>query len=115
MSDSRKRIKSEQQLAEDFQWLATTQQGRRIRAWLFGYCQVFQEINETDPIALGMQIGENNLAKRIARYMSLDPEVFASAMRENNEAIKQNVGNDEYQDLMKEYLAPPPPIGARVQ
>lgn len=98
-----RRIKWEMQLAEDFQWLAQTAQGRRILAWMFGWGMVFQEIEETDPIRLAMAVGENNFAKRIARYATASPQVFIDAMKQNEDVARGWMGDKEYEEQMRAY------------
>lgn len=99
-----RRIKMEAQLAEDFRWLAETPQGKRILSWMFGWGMVFQEIDESDPIRLAMAVAENNFAKRIARYCTMNPEVFSDAMKQNNEAIRAHAGSEEFNEMMRSYL-----------
>lgn len=64
------------QLAEDWQWFASTQQGRRVIADLMTWGNVYSQIDENDPIAMARAIGENNFAKRVACLIGLKPEVF---------------------------------------
>ena len=96
----------DQQLADDWQSISRTPAGRRVIADLFGFGWVFQPIEENDPIALSRSVGENNFAKRVARYLNLEPEVFAHAMRDNDEAAKEWMGDSEYNRLMAGYIAP---------
>jgi hypothetical protein len=96
----------DQQLAADWQAVARTPEGRRIIADMMGFGWVFQGIEENDPIALSRAVGENNFAKRIARYLNLEPEVFAIAMRDNDEAAKEFMGESEYNRMMASYFAP---------
>jgi len=101
-----KRIKREQQLAEDWQAIARTPEGRRIIADLFAWGWVFQPIEENDPYALSRAVGENNFAKRVARYLNLQPDVFDVAMRGQDEVEGEWMGKDEYRQLMASYLRP---------
>ena len=103
--------KRERQLAEDWQAIARTPEGRRVIADLFGWGWVFQPIDEHDPIRMAIAVGENNFAKRVARYLTLEPAVFAEAMRENDEVMREHIGDDEYRSLMAEYMRPVPVPG----
>jgi hypothetical protein len=103
-----KRIKREQQLAEDWQTIARTPEGRRVIADLFAWGWVFQPIEENDPYALNRAIGENNFAKRVARYLNLQPEVFSEAMRGHDEVQAEWIGSEDYRQLMAKYLGPGP-------
>lgn len=106
------RIKRERQLADDWQAIARTPEGRRIIADLFAWGWVFQPIEENDPYALSRAVGENNFAKRVARYLNLQPEVFDAAMRSQDEVESEWMGNDEYRRLMAQYLTPGPILNA---
>lgn len=108
----RKRINRQRQLAEDWQAIAQTPAGRRIIADLFADGWVFQSIDENDPIALARAVGENNFAKRVARYLNLSPDVFDAALREHDETHSEIMGNDEYRRLMAHYLAPTPMLNS---
>lgn len=103
-----KRIKRERQLADDWQAISRTPEGRRIIADLFAWGWVFQPIEENDPYALSRAVGENNFAKRVARYLNLQPEVFDLAMRGQDEVESEWMGNDEYRQYMAKYLTPGP-------
>lgn len=107
-----RRIKREQQLAEDWQAVSRTPEGRRIIADLFAWGWVFQPIDEDDPIALSRAVGENNFAKRVARYLNLQPEIFADAMRGHDEVQAEWIGDDDYRQLMAKYLGPQPPMNS---
>lgn len=107
-----RRIKRERQLAEDWQAVARTPEGRRIIADLFAWGWVFQPIEENDPYALSRAVGENNFAKRVARYLNLQPEVFDAAMRKQDEVESEWLGNDEYRQLMASYLTPNPKLNS---
>lgn len=104
-----RKVAWEKQLSEDFQWLASKPEGRRILAWMFGWGQVYQEIEETDPVRLAMAVGENNFAKRIARYINLRPEVFAKAMSQNDDVVREKMGSSEFDQMMNKLLGLEPP------
>lgn len=99
-----RKVAWEKQLSEDFQWLAGTPQGRRILSWMFGWGQVYQEIDETDPIRLAMAVGQNNFAKKIAQYCTLRSEIFTMAMSQNNDVAREMLGTDEYDQMMRHLL-----------
>jgi hypothetical protein len=103
-----KRIKRERQLSEDWQAVARTPEGRRVIADLFAWGWVFQPIEENDPMGMARANGERNFALRVSRYLNLTPEVFAEAMRSNDEAIGEMIGDNEYRALMAHYLSPKP-------
>ena len=98
--------KRDAQLADDWQTIAHTAAGQRIISDIMTWGNVYSPIDENDPVALGRATGENNFAKRIARYLNLEPEVFAHAMRDNDEAAKEWMGESEYNRMMAGYFAP---------
>lgn len=103
-----KKIGRERQLAEDWQHISRSPEGRRVLADLMAWGWVFQPIEEDDPIAMARANGERNFVLRIARYLNLQPEVFAEAMRDNDEAQGEMIGDHEYRQLMAKYLRPGP-------
>lgn len=71
------------QLAEDWQWLNNTPQGRRIIADLMVWGNVYTQITGYDArgramsnTEIFMAIGENNFAKRIAGYLGYKPDPY---------------------------------------
>lgn len=103
-----RRLKREQQLAEDWQTIGRTPEGRRVIADLFAWGWVFQPIEENDPAASQRMMGERNFALRVARYLNLQPDVFAEAMRSHDEVQGEWMGNDEYRKQMAKWLSPAP-------
>lgn len=104
-----RKIKRERQLAEDWQAIARTPEGRRVIADLFAWGWVFQPLESNDPLELSRLNGERNFAVRIARYLNLQPEVFDAAMRSQDEVESDWLGGPaEYRKLMAKYLAPGP-------
>lgn len=103
-----RRIKREQQLAEDWQEIAKSAEGRRVIADLFAWGWVFQPIEENDPAAAQRAMGERNFALRVARYLNMQPEIFAEAMRAHDDVQGEWMGNDEYRQLMAKFLTPGP-------
>jgi hypothetical protein len=72
-----KKVNRDLQLADDWQWLATTAVGQRIIADLMMWCEVYTTIEENDPIALARAVGAENVAKRVAFLLGLKPGQFA--------------------------------------
>lgn len=93
------------QLSEDWQEVARSPAGRRIIADLMGWGWVFQPIEENEPLAMARMNGERNFALRVARLLTLEPEHFPNAMRENNEATKEWMGTEPFNDIMASYFA----------
>lgn len=83
--------KRDAQLAEDWQWLANTPQGRRIIADLMVWGNVYSPIEESDPTRLAVAVGENNFAKRVAYYLGYrqQPEQFAQRAFEDTDLINR--------------------------
>jgi hypothetical protein len=104
MSTSR-RSKREVQLAEDWQAIARTPEGRRIIEWMMGWGNVYQEIVENDPIALSRAVGENNFAKRIAFYLAVDLADFAASFAANTRVAREEFGmsDAEYRAQMQRF------------
>lgn len=107
-----RRVKRERQLAEDWQTIARTPEGRRVIADLFAWGWVFQPIEENDAMAAQRAMGERNFALRVARYLNLQPEVFAEAMRSHDEVQSEWMGNDEYRRQMAHWLRPGPDLNS---
>ena len=103
-----RKIKRERQLAEDWQAIGRTQEGRRVIADLFAWGWVFQPLESNDALELARLNGERNFALRVARYLNLQPEIFAEAMRSHDEVQGEWMGDAEYRQLMAKYLAPGP-------
>ena len=68
--------KRDQQLADDWQWFASTPQGRRVIADMMVWGNVYSQIECNDPIEMARSVGENNFAKRVAYLLGLRPETF---------------------------------------
>jgi hypothetical protein len=79
--DDPKLAKRTAQLAEDWQWLASTAQGRRIIAHIMVWGNVYNPITDHDPIKMAMQVGENNFAKEIAFFLGYRADKFEFAQR----------------------------------
>ena len=97
----------QRQLAEDWQAIARTPEGRRVIADLMQWGWVFQQIEENDPIALARMVGENNFAKRISRYLNLTPDMFVESNKQNDEVDREWLTDDVFRELMGVYMAPP--------
>lgn len=106
-ADRKRRLQRDAQLATDWQAIARTPEGRRIIADLFGWGWVFQPLEDNDPMELARHNGERNFALRVARYLNLDAAVFAAAMRQNDEAVAEWMGENEYREQMAAYFRPP--------
>jgi hypothetical protein len=107
-----KKISRERQLSEDWQAISRTPEGRRVIADLFAWGWVFQPIEENDPMAMSRANGERNFAIRVARYLSLQPEVFDVAMRGNDETKAEIIGDEEFRAQMAHWLRPGPPLNS---
>ena len=81
--------KRDQQLADDWQWLANTPQGQRIIADLMVYGDIYTQIDENDPIKLALAVGGNNFAKRIAFFLGFKgaPEDFSRRAFEDTDVL----------------------------
>lgn len=77
--------KRDAQLAEDFQWLNNTPQGRRIIAHIMVWGNVYSQIDENDPIALARAVGENNFAKHIAYLLGYRAEHYDYVQRSQDD------------------------------
>lgn len=71
---------------------------------MFGWGQVYQEIDETDPIRLAMAVGQNNFAKKIAQYCTLRPDIFTIALAKNEDVAREMLGSNEYDEMMRHLL-----------
>ena len=95
MSDPKqpKYSKRDAQLAEDWQWLNNTPQGRRIIADLMVWGDVYTRIEDTDPIALALRVGESNLAKRVAYYLGwkADPYQFVQHAQDDTDLLNRMI------------------------
>lgn len=103
-----KDARRERQLAEDWQSIARSPEGRRVIADLFKSAWVFDPIEVNDPIAMARCVGTRNFAIRVATLLNMTPEIFDTAMRQNGEGLAEMVGDKEYRELMGRYLAPTP-------
>ena len=83
------------QLADDWQWLATTAVGQRIISDLMTWGNVYSEIVENDPIAMARTIGENNFAKRIALLLGLKPGHFPEKSQSDLDTISNMMRTNE--------------------
>ena len=86
---SAKFTKRDQQIADDWQWLANTPQGQRSIADLMVFCDVYTTIEESDPVLLAMAVGANNIGKRIAFYLGFKgtPEDFSRRAFEDTDVL----------------------------
>lgn len=82
------------QLAEDWQWFASTPQGRRVIADLMTWGNVYSQIEENDPVAMARAIGENNYAKRIALLLGLSPAVFPVKSWEDTDILERMLSSN---------------------
>lgn len=89
MSQDQKVRKRDQQVAEDWQWLATTMEGRRIIADLMTWANIYSPIEDNDPIAMARHVGEENVAKRIAYYLSYKPEQFPRMAEDDTSLLER--------------------------
>jgi hypothetical protein len=85
--------KRDQQLADDWQWLATTPEGRRIIADLMTWGNVYSQIEENDPVAMARLVGENNFAKRVAFLLGLKPAQFHQQSWEDTSLMDNMMGS----------------------
>ena len=84
------------QLADDWQWLATTAVGKRIIGDLMTWGNVYSQIEENDPVAMARMIGENNFAKRIAFLLGLQPGQFPENSWSDSDTINHMMRNNEH-------------------
>lgn len=85
------------QLADDWQWLATTAVGQRIISDLMTWGNVYAPIEENDPVAMARMIGENNFAKRVAFLLGLKPGQFPDKSWSDSDTINSMMrANDSY-------------------
>lgn len=89
--------KRDAQLAEDWRWLANTPQGRRIIADLMVWGNVYNPINEDNPVALALAVGENNFAKRIAYLLAYheQPHNYAELANEYTTLLHNMLRSNE--------------------
>lgn len=76
MTAKKPALKRDLQLASDWQEIAITAAGQRIIGDLMTWCDVYTQIDTTDPIELAKAVGANNVAKRVAYLLGLKPQQF---------------------------------------
>ncbi len=81
--------KRDAQLAEDWQWLANTAQGRRVIADLMTWANIYSHIEESEPVKLALRVGEQNVGKRVAYYLGYKPEQFPQMAEEDTDLINR--------------------------
>lgn len=64
------------QLAEAYQIVFSSPLGALVKADLLTWCNVYNPVTETDPISVGVRMGERNVGLRIAQMMGLRAEHF---------------------------------------
>lgn len=80
----RKERLAQQQADQDFCWLASTQQGRRILWSLMGRCHVFGAVFHPDPSQMSFNEGRRNTGLFLLGEINrLCPEQFAVMAAEN--------------------------------
>lgn len=63
-------------IADAYKVVFTSAAGEIVKADIMQWCNVYNPVTETDPINLGMRMGERNVALRIAQMLGLRPEHF---------------------------------------
>jgi hypothetical protein len=85
---ARKRArKRDLQLAEDWKAFYETAAGKRAIADLMAWCDAYTQISENDPIKLAMAVGAENVAKRLAYYLGLQPSHFPETSWEHLDLV----------------------------
>lgn len=87
MNEKKRTPKRDLQLADDWQWVSGTAQGRRIIADLMVWGNVYSQIDTDDPIAMAKAVGENNFAKRVAYLLGVKPEIFPAQSWEHTDIL----------------------------
>lgn len=89
MTDKPRYSKRDAQLAEDWQTIAHTAEGRRIIADIMTWANVYSPIEDNDPVAMARHVGEENVAKRIAYYLGYKAENFARMAQEDTDILNR--------------------------
>jgi hypothetical protein len=83
------------QLASDWKWLESRPEGQRIIADIMVWCGVYNQIDETDPVKMALQVGENNFAKRILGLLAYSPREFTQRAKEHADLLDRMMRNQD--------------------
>jgi hypothetical protein len=72
----RKRNTSQKKLAAAWRSIWDSPEGRLAIGELLLSLHVYSEIQATDPMTIGIAVGERNVAARIARHIGLRPDTY---------------------------------------
>ena len=98
----------ETEIALIWQNFWNTEHGRLALQALFSEFNMFFEVETNDPYALARASGQRQVLKRLAEMLRLEPQSFPDVARDADDRLSRHIrdliGDDAGNDLMKKYM-----------